>query len=217
MREFDLSDPRPPYRQLGAILRAAIEEGEWAVGERIPSLNELAAMYEISPATVQQALKPLKEEGLIVSRPGAGVFVQSATPVPDLRAMLQAERGKGRGGLVYYIGETGRPLLHLISELETPSEKERRWPVKVHALLKTPAEGLAEAVFEASSGSFELDVVAADRAPVWAGIQVGRFNFFLSATDEEGLLAPSTVSYFKVWPKTDPVLSLFPRDEASTS
>jgi DNA-binding transcriptional MocR family regulator len=42
--------------------------------ERLPSSRELVARYQVSPVTVSRAIAALVAEGLVVSRPGAGVF-----------------------------------------------------------------------------------------------------------------------------------------------
>jgi DNA-binding transcriptional MocR family regulator len=42
--------------------------------EKLPSSRELVARYQVSPVTVSRAIAVLVAEGLVVSRPGAGVF-----------------------------------------------------------------------------------------------------------------------------------------------
>ena len=62
-----------PYEQAAAILREQIRAGE--LGPRLPSQMRLAEQLGVSPMTVQRALKVLKDEGRIESRPGLGTFV----------------------------------------------------------------------------------------------------------------------------------------------
>lgn len=69
-------DPRPPYVQLAGEIREAIASGEYSPGERLPSTRRLAEDNGISPMTVQHAMKVLRDEGLVVSQQGRGVFVQ---------------------------------------------------------------------------------------------------------------------------------------------
>src|SRR6266566_5748773 len=73
---LDPDDPRPPYIQIANALRAAILTRTFAPGEQLPSGSELAKRYGVARMTVQQALRLLREEGLIVSRQGSGVFVR---------------------------------------------------------------------------------------------------------------------------------------------
>lgn len=56
-------------------LRARLERGEWPVGTRIPTLEELMQEYGVSRATVRAALDELEHEGLIERTRGKGTFV----------------------------------------------------------------------------------------------------------------------------------------------
>jgi DNA-binding transcriptional regulator YhcF (GntR family) len=76
---LDPDDPRPPYQQVANALRAAILTRKLAPGEQLPSGSELAQRYGVARATVQQAIRVLRADGLIVSRQGSGVFVRERT------------------------------------------------------------------------------------------------------------------------------------------
>lgn len=80
---LDPNSSLPPYRQLADLLTAAIERGEYAPGAALPSGPELAAEVGVSRATVQSALKLLKQDGLIVARQGSGTFVREKRSVAD--------------------------------------------------------------------------------------------------------------------------------------
>ncbi|MEU0517345.1 GntR family transcriptional regulator [Streptosporangium sp. NPDC006007] len=72
------NDPRPPYLQLADQLRRKIRvEKQYKPGQRLPSIRELAAEAGISPQTVQNALRELRIEGLIVAQQGRALFVRS--------------------------------------------------------------------------------------------------------------------------------------------
>ncbi|TDP93770.1 GntR family transcriptional regulator [Labedaea rhizosphaerae] len=79
---LDPDDPRPPYVQVANALRAAILTKKFTPGDKLPSRNELAKTYNVAPMTVQNALRELREEGLIISRQGSGVFVRDRTERP---------------------------------------------------------------------------------------------------------------------------------------
>lgn len=79
---LDPDDPRPPFQQVANALRAAILTRKFQPGEKLPSGNELASHYGVARATVQQALRILKAEGLIVSRQGSGAFVRERAARP---------------------------------------------------------------------------------------------------------------------------------------
>lgn len=71
-------------------LRAAILTRSFAPGEKLPSGPELAKRYGVARMTVQQAIRRLRDEGLVVSRQGSGVYVRERTERPvGLRPHLE--------------------------------------------------------------------------------------------------------------------------------
>lgn len=73
---LDDGDPRPPYQQIASRLRAAILTGVLQPGARLPSQHQLATNFGVARMTVQQALRILKEDTLIVARQGSGTYVR---------------------------------------------------------------------------------------------------------------------------------------------
>jgi DNA-binding GntR family transcriptional regulator len=66
---------RPVWMQLADILRAMIESGEIAQGKLLPSQRTLMQRYEVSDGTVKRAVAKLKDEGLVETETGRGVYV----------------------------------------------------------------------------------------------------------------------------------------------
>ncbi len=54
----------------------AIKSGAYGPDERLPTEHDLAAEFEVSRPTIREALRRLREQGLIYSRRGAGSFVR---------------------------------------------------------------------------------------------------------------------------------------------
>ncbi|MFI1291041.1 GntR family transcriptional regulator [Streptomyces sp. NPDC020792] len=71
-------DSRPPYLQAAEALRDAILNGEFRPGERLPSANVLRERFGVSSSTVQNALRVLKQEGLVYSQLGRGSYVSAS-------------------------------------------------------------------------------------------------------------------------------------------
>lgn len=65
-----------PYERVITGLRSRIEAGD--LKGQLPTRLELAAQYDVSHMTVQRAIDTLKDEGLLYSRPGLGVFVRES-------------------------------------------------------------------------------------------------------------------------------------------
>jgi len=55
----------PPSQRVETALRARIAAGEWASGERLPPVAELAAQYEVARSTVIAALRRMEADGLV--------------------------------------------------------------------------------------------------------------------------------------------------------
>ncbi len=71
----------PLYVQLSDLFRRRIARGDWPVGMRIPSLEQLMESFGVSRMTLRQAIDVLQREGLLTAERGRGTFV-SATPGP---------------------------------------------------------------------------------------------------------------------------------------
>lgn len=78
-----------------AVLRARVLSGELAVGEQLPAESRLAEAFEVSRAIVREALARLKQEGLVQSHQGRGVFVVRTTIDPP----SIFDQGRVAGGL----------------------------------------------------------------------------------------------------------------------
>ncbi len=80
MATVNPNDPRPPYVQIADDLRSAITGGTLKPGDRIGSGRELAKRYGVAPMTVTNAISALRDEGLLTSWQGRGVFVATRYP-----------------------------------------------------------------------------------------------------------------------------------------
>jgi GntR family transcriptional regulator len=82
-----LDESTPLFAQIAERLAEEIADGGLAEGERVPSMNELAAFYRINPATAAKGLNLLADDGLLEKRRGIGMFVASGA-----RRRLLAQR-----------------------------------------------------------------------------------------------------------------------------
>lgn len=103
MATLDPDDPRPPYLQVAAALREAIESGSIPRGGQVPSYGQIAQDYGVSLGTARSAIAVLRSEGLLVTRHGKGSFVRmspdeagpaSAGELAELRDGLDALSGR---------------------------------------------------------------------------------------------------------------------------
>ena len=66
----------PLYYQTENYIREKILNGEWEVGSRIPTELQLMEMFQISRATLRQAISDLVNEGILERCQGKGTFVR---------------------------------------------------------------------------------------------------------------------------------------------
>lgn len=65
----------PAYLQLAAILREMITSGKIGPNQPLPSIKTLAQEYEVAKGTAEKALGVLRDEGLVRTVPGRGIYV----------------------------------------------------------------------------------------------------------------------------------------------
>lgn len=70
--------PVARYIQLATLFRNRIASGEWAVGSRIPNVDELAAEFAVARGTMREALGLLEQEGLLERLRAKGTFIRKS-------------------------------------------------------------------------------------------------------------------------------------------
>ncbi len=93
---------KPRYAELGDLLQARIERGEYAVGSLLPTELELCERFSVSRHTARAALVQLITAGLVQRRPGAG------TRVISQRAVMRYQHEIDTVDLLLQYGNTTR-------------------------------------------------------------------------------------------------------------
>lgn len=78
---LDRESEIPLYAQLYSRIRNGIETGQWAKGDKLPSIRELSANLLVSKNTVEIAYRQLIAEGYAESLPRSGLRVLQVEPV----------------------------------------------------------------------------------------------------------------------------------------
>ncbi|HKN52263.1 MAG TPA: FadR/GntR family transcriptional regulator [Amycolatopsis sp.] len=82
-------------------LRTAVTQGEWPIGERIPTESELVTQLGVGRNTIREAVRALAHTGLLEVRQGDGTYVRATSEVSgairrlcgeELREVLQVRR-----------------------------------------------------------------------------------------------------------------------------
>ena len=74
---IDNASDRPVYQQIIDQVKRDIALGRLVKDEKLPTVRELARQIAINPNTIGKAYRQLEQEGIIVTKPGAGAFVAS--------------------------------------------------------------------------------------------------------------------------------------------
>lgn len=105
--------------QITRHIRTEIESGRLKDREALKPTRDLARDYGVSINTIDNALRPLVEKGLIVAKPGSGRYVNNPSPEP-----LQLATRKGTLLIVIggYAGSGKTELGRILSRMT-------RWPL----------------------------------------------------------------------------------------
>ncbi|MCT7657497.1 GntR family transcriptional regulator [Mycobacterium deserti] len=74
------------YLQVARTLRKEIVDGVYPVGSQLPTEQQLCERFEVSRYTVREALRRLRDDNLVASRPRAGTLV---VPRPTTNSYAQ--------------------------------------------------------------------------------------------------------------------------------
>ncbi|HKT87619.1 MAG TPA: GntR family transcriptional regulator [Candidatus Sulfotelmatobacter sp.] len=84
------NDSQPIYRQLRDRVVAMILDGALKEGDPLPSVRTVAAEYRVNPLTVLKGYQELVDEGLVETRRGRGMFINTGAR----GLLLKGERQK---------------------------------------------------------------------------------------------------------------------------
>ncbi|MFG2057902.1 TetR/AcrR family transcriptional regulator C-terminal domain-containing protein [Micromonospora sp. NPDC048930] len=87
-----MTGSEPPYRRIAAEIRRRIDLGELRPGDPVPSARRLTREHGVAIATATKVLALLRDEGLVLTRPGAGTVVAPALRPSGLGASAAAPR-----------------------------------------------------------------------------------------------------------------------------
>ena len=117
--EWKLIDDRPIWLQLTEQLTRRILSGQYAVGERLPSVRELAEEAGVNPNTMQRALSQLELDGLATSNRTAGRMVTDDTKTIELtRKKLAGKHMNEYRGAMAQLGYDSAKAAALLKEEE---------------------------------------------------------------------------------------------------
>jgi len=72
---IDNASDRPVYQQIMDQIKRDIALGRLIKNEKLPTVRQLASQIALNPNTIAKAYRQLEQEGIIVTKAGAGAFV----------------------------------------------------------------------------------------------------------------------------------------------
>ncbi len=164
-----------------ARIVAGITSGDYPVGGKLPTENELADLLSVSRPVVREALSRLRDDGLVVSRRGSGTYVRTAPMPGDRRLTTLSSIGDMRKCLEYRISFEGETAFHAARDLVPEGEAAIKAAL---ARLEAAVEGseidieddfgLHFAIACATENRFFAAGLSAMREPVMAGMTITR-------------------------------------------
>jgi DNA-binding GntR family transcriptional regulator len=115
MTTFD-GGRQPLYLALARTLLQDIETGRYAIGTPLPPEDKLAERHGVSRHTVRQALRELKQEGVIWARAGIGTHVRARPETPRFFNGINTV-----ADLLQFVGDTE---MHVIGRQDIVADKQ---------------------------------------------------------------------------------------------
>ncbi|MFI5663421.1 GntR family transcriptional regulator [Streptomyces sp. NPDC051684] len=78
--DFEIDRTRIVWRQIAVILAHRIATGEYKLGQRFPSVADVAAEFDVATSTGQKSLYALRDAGLVRMERGLGTFIADDGP-----------------------------------------------------------------------------------------------------------------------------------------
>ncbi len=89
---WNLNSDRPIFIQLIEKIQIDIISGQYAPGDKLPSVRELAQKASVNPNTMQKALAELERTGLVYSQRTSGRFItEDIGMIEQLKTTLAKE------------------------------------------------------------------------------------------------------------------------------
>jgi len=129
------TDARPLQVRVADDIRAKVETGEYAPGQQIPTLDELAATHLCSLTAVRKAVDLLRQQGILITKQGKGTYVRER-PRARRHGMDRYSRAKWSSGTAVLIAEAAAQgleadqLMRFIGTAPAPAEVAERLGIK---------------------------------------------------------------------------------------
>ncbi|NFG61143.1 MULTISPECIES: GntR family transcriptional regulator [unclassified Clostridium] len=114
---WELKDDRPIYLQLIDQLQLRIISGIYKIGDKLPSVRELASEASVNPNTMQKALTELERKKLVFTQRTSGRFItEDIDLINKIRNDLAKKEIESFLNNMKNIGYTENEILNIMDE-----------------------------------------------------------------------------------------------------
>ncbi|MFI7080960.1 GntR family transcriptional regulator [Micromonospora sp. NPDC049903] len=132
------TDARPMQVRVADDIRLKIETGAFRPGDRLPTLDDLAADNLVSLAVARKAIDLLKQQGLVITAQGKGTFVRER-PTARRHGIDRYAKSRWRSGQAILTAEAesqghrASQLMRELAEAPAPALVAERFKIPVSA------------------------------------------------------------------------------------
>lgn len=112
------ADPTPLYAQLTRAIQFAITIGKLSIGDRLPTVRQLAVDLRINANTVARVYAELERTGVVQTRRGVGTFVSARHFEARQKRRMESELQDFTDRVIAEAGALGFSLDDLIDQIE---------------------------------------------------------------------------------------------------
>ncbi len=114
---WKFENDRPIYLQIVEQVKNCIISGEYAAGQRLPSVRDIAAEAKVNPNTVQRALTELENSGLVYSNRTSGRYItDDAALIENMKSNYAEKLICSVCGLLSEMGFSARQITDLVTK-----------------------------------------------------------------------------------------------------
>ena len=112
------------YEQIVEQIEQSVQKGDLKPGDQLPAERDLAEQFGVSRTAVREAVKALREKGLVEAYPGKGTFITSGSSNPmrqSLDRMMKSAQADAISSLVE-VREILEPEIAALAALRATEE-----------------------------------------------------------------------------------------------
>ena len=120
MIRFSIDDesPLPAYQQIKRTILLNIMSGRLTLGDRLPSIRDMAKMLKLNPNTVAKSYYKLEADGFILGRRGSGYVIKYQKPkIDNLKKGILEDEFKSFLANAFAMGFTKEDIKDLTEKL----------------------------------------------------------------------------------------------------